>query len=64
MIAGRLHWRDNGPRDAGSSVKKLAPRKELAAFDFDSGRLALTEAGSKKRASLHVVQGAEAFREL
>jgi formamidopyrimidine-DNA glycosylase len=63
MIAGRLHWRDNSSRDAGSSVKKPAPRKELAAFDFDSGSLALTEAGSKKRASLHVVQGAEAFRD-
>ena len=64
MIAGRLHWRDNSSRDAGSEVKKLAPRKELAAFDFDSGSLALTEAGSKKRASLHVAQGAEALRDL
>jgi formamidopyrimidine-DNA glycosylase len=47
MIAGRLHWR---ARDA-----KLAGRQSLAAFDFPEGSLVLTEAGSKKRASLHVV---------
>jgi len=49
MIAGRLHWR---PRDA-----KLAGRQSLAAFDFPTGSMVLTEAGSKKRASLHVVSG-------
>jgi len=49
MIAGRLHWR---PRDA-----KLAGRQSLSAFDFPDGSLVLTEAGSKKRASLHVVSG-------
>ncbi len=53
MIAGRLHWR---PRDA-----KLAGRQSLAAFDFPEGSLILTEAGSKKRASLHVVAGEEAL---
>jgi formamidopyrimidine-DNA glycosylase len=47
MIAGRLHWR---PPDA-----KLAGRQTLAAFDFPDGSLVLTEAGSKRRASLHVV---------
>jgi len=51
MIAGRLHWR---ARDA-----KLAGRQSLAAFDFPNGSLVLTEAGSKKRASLHVVSGEE-----
>jgi formamidopyrimidine-DNA glycosylase len=50
MIAGRLHWR---PREA-----KLAGRQNLAAFDFPDGSLVLTEAGSKKRASLHVIEGA------
>jgi formamidopyrimidine-DNA glycosylase len=50
MIAGRLHWR---PRDA-----KLAGRQNLGAFDFPEGSLVLTEAGSKKRASLHVIEGA------
>ena len=49
MIAGRLHWR---PRGA-----KLSGRQNLAAFDFSEGSLVLTEAGTKKRASLHVVRG-------
>jgi formamidopyrimidine-DNA glycosylase len=51
MIAGRLHWR---PPQA-----KLAGRNALAAFDFPGGSLVLTEAGSKRRASLYVVRGEE-----
>src|SRR5437773_1195988 len=51
MIAGRLHWRSPG--------FKLGRRGTLAAFDFANGSLVLTEAGSKRRASLHVVEGAE-----
>jgi formamidopyrimidine-DNA glycosylase len=51
MIAGRLHWK---PPQA-----KLAGRNALAAFDFPAGSLTLTEAGSKRRASLHVVRGEE-----
>jgi formamidopyrimidine-DNA glycosylase len=54
MIAGRLHWRAPGV--------KLAGRNSLAAFDFPAGSLLLTEAGSKRRASLHVVSGQEALR--
>ena len=54
MIAGRLHWKEPGAR--------LAGRSALAAFDFPHGTLTLTEAGAKKRASLHVVQGEEALR--
>ena len=54
MIAGRLHWR--------ASEAKLAGRQTLAAFDFPNGSLVLTEAGSKRRASLHVVRGEEALR--
>jgi len=49
MIAGRLHWHE--------AEARLIPRRTLAAFDFDSGSLSLTEAGSKKRASLHIVEG-------
>jgi len=49
MIAGRLHWK---PPQA-----KLAGRNALAAFDFPTGSLTLTEAGSKRRASLHLVRG-------
>jgi formamidopyrimidine-DNA glycosylase len=51
MIAGRLHWR---PLDA-----KLGGRQNLAAFDFPHGSLVLTEAGSKRRASLFVLRGEE-----
>jgi len=51
MIAGRLHWRAAGAR--------LAGRQSLAAFDFPNGSLVLTEAGTKRRASLHVVAGEE-----
>jgi formamidopyrimidine-DNA glycosylase len=49
MIAGRLHWR--------SPNVKLGGRQNLAAFDFPNGSLVLTEAGAKRRASLHVVSG-------
>ncbi|MGA9798613.1 MAG: DNA-formamidopyrimidine glycosylase family protein [Terriglobales bacterium] len=56
MIAGRLHWR---PPKA-----KLAGRKGLAAFDFPTGSLVLTEAGTKHRASLSVLAGEEAVRSL
>ena len=54
MIAGRLHWKPAGA--------KLAGRNALAAFDFPNGSLTLTEAGSKRRASLYVVRGEEALR--
>ena len=54
MIAGRLHWRAPGA--------KLAGRQSLAAFDFPNGSLVLTEAGSKRRASLHVLSGEEGLR--
>ena len=51
MIAGRMHWK---ARDA-----KLGGRQNLAAFDFPNGSLTLTEAGSKRRAALHVISGEE-----
>jgi formamidopyrimidine-DNA glycosylase len=56
MIAGRLHWR---PPQAS-----LAGRNHLAAFDFPKGSLVLTEAGTKRRASLHLVSGEEALRSM
>jgi formamidopyrimidine-DNA glycosylase len=49
MIAGRLHWRDRNT--------KLSGKQSLAAFDFPNGSLVLTEAGSKRRASLHLIKG-------
>ncbi|MGA3040082.1 MAG: DNA-formamidopyrimidine glycosylase family protein [Bryobacteraceae bacterium] len=56
MIAGRLHWRPPRP--------KLRGRQNLAAFDFAHGSLTLTEAGSQRRASLHLVRGEEGLRSL
>ena len=55
MIAGRLHWKD-GPRKTS--------KRDLAAFYFDSGTLTLTEAGTQRRASLHLLAGEAALREL
>ncbi|NND04312.1 MAG: formamidopyrimidine-DNA glycosylase [Acidimicrobiia bacterium] len=56
MVAGRLHWHPPG---------KAIPRKYgLAALDFRDGTLLLTEAGTKRRASLHLVIGDEALHEL
>ena len=49
MIAGRLHWYDERA--------KTAKGRSVAVFEFSSGSLTLTEAGTQKRASLHVVQG-------
>src|SRR6202795_3702601 len=54
MIAGRLHWRARGA--------KLAGRQSLGAFDFPSGSLVLTEAGTTHRASLHVLTGEQGLR--
>jgi formamidopyrimidine-DNA glycosylase len=55
MIAGRLHWHPAGV--------ELARKSSLVAFDFGNGTLTLTESGSKKRASLHVVRGETALAE-
>jgi formamidopyrimidine-DNA glycosylase len=61
MIAGRLHWRDLDPK---KDRPKLGGRNNLAAFDFPNGSLTLTEAGTKRRASLHLVQGEESLAAL
>jgi formamidopyrimidine-DNA glycosylase len=53
MIAGRLRWRDEPP--------KIGSKAVLAVFEFETGHLLLTEAGSKKRASLHLVEGEAAL---
>jgi formamidopyrimidine-DNA glycosylase len=55
MIAGRLHWKAPGAQPPG--------KVGLAAFDFPNGTLVLTEAGTKKRASLHLVRGEAALAE-
>ena len=56
MVAGRLHWSKPGV--------KLTPKRALASLDFAQGTLVLTEAGSQRRASMHVVQGEDRLREL
>jgi len=55
MIAGRLHWREPGV--------KLRRKYDSAAFDFAEGSLVLSEAGTKNRASLHVVRDEDALDE-
>src|SRR5215471_11812022 len=55
MIAGRLHWKRAGTKPPG----KIG----LAAFDFSTGTVVMTEAGSKRRAAIHLVQGEAALRE-
>src|SRR5262249_24958663 len=52
MIAGRLHWKEGKPK---------ANKRNVAGFDFPAGALILTEAGTKKRASLHLVLGEAAL---
>jgi formamidopyrimidine-DNA glycosylase len=75
MIAGRLHWYGvDGTSDgkagkrsvgkSGAAKVKLGGRQNLAAFAFSSGTLVWTEAGSQKRASLHMAGGEEGLREL
>ena len=61
MIAGRLHWRDLDPKKGRPT---LGGRNNLASFDFPHGSLTLTEAGTKRRASLHLVQGEAALTDL
>ena len=56
MIAGRLHWKSAGAKPPG----KIG----LAAFDFSTGTLTLTEAGTKKRAAIHLVRGEAALQAL
>lgn len=56
MIAGRLHWRQNGG--------PVSPHGNFAAFDFPTGSLLWSEAGTRKRASLHLVAGKDALRML
>ncbi len=56
MIAGRLHWRQPN--------QKLSGRQNLAAFEFQDGSLVLTEAGTKRRASLHLLHGEEGLQSI
>jgi formamidopyrimidine-DNA glycosylase len=61
MIAGRLHWHDGRPK---ASAKKSARSRTLAVFELANGSLSLTEAGTQRRASIHVVAGDEGLNAL
>jgi formamidopyrimidine-DNA glycosylase len=63
MIAGRLHWKERTRAGTGPAPAKFS-KNHLAAFHFDNGLLTLTEAGTQRRASLHLVQGEAALRAL
>jgi formamidopyrimidine-DNA glycosylase len=63
MIAGRLHWREK-PTGQKPSAGYKSSKNLLATFDLSSGILTLTEAGSQRRASLHVVEGETGLRAL
>jgi len=77
MIAGRLHWKDfpalqRATRNAGGAITRppskalltTKSKNHLASFQFDNGVLSLTEAGTQRRASLHLIKGEEALRAL
>jgi formamidopyrimidine-DNA glycosylase len=67
MIAGRLHWKDAvAQKPAGPSAKASfrLPKNQLAVFHFENGRLSLTEAGTQRRASLHLIKGEAELQEL
>ncbi|MGQ0762641.1 MAG: DNA-formamidopyrimidine glycosylase family protein [Acidobacteriota bacterium] len=66
MIAGRLHWKEIGSTARVSGREKKSalkfPKNTLAIFHFENGQLSLTEAGTQRRAALHIVQGEEGLR--
>ncbi|HYN26090.1 MAG TPA: DNA-formamidopyrimidine glycosylase family protein [Pyrinomonadaceae bacterium] len=64
MIAGRLHWHDGGSKASQSKLSNSPKKRGLAAFEFSNGTLSLTEAGSQRRSSLHLVQGEAGLQHL
>jgi formamidopyrimidine-DNA glycosylase len=64
MIAGRLKWQPNGAAPGRATVPppRLAGKAALAALDFENGTLVMTEAGSRRRASIHLLRGEAAVR--
>jgi formamidopyrimidine-DNA glycosylase len=64
MIAGRLHWKDQAEARASARAPRKTSKTRLAAFEFNNGTLSLTEAGTQKRASLHLIASEAGLREL
>ena len=65
MIAGRLHWKDGAKSAAKKGgAARLPNKRNLATFEFSNGTLTLTEAGTQRRASLHLIAGEEGLERL
>ncbi len=64
MIAGRLHWKERVKTPKSSPSKNSVSKTHLAAFEFNNGTLSLTEAGTQKRASLHLIASEAGLRDL
>ena len=67
MITGRLHWKvtsGTGATRSGQKTVRLRPKRDLAVFEFDNGTLSLTEAGTRRRASLNIFEGEDMVRTL
>ena len=64
MVAGRLHWHEGQSKASQSKLSKSPKNRGLAAFQFSNGTLSLTEAGSQRRASLHLVTGEAGLQRL
>src|SRR5262249_397770 len=67
IVAGRLHWKDAVTEKLSAVPAKVGfklPKNQLAVFHFENGILSLTEAGTQRRASLHLVKGEDELREL
>src|SRR5258705_8330760 len=66
MIAGRLHWKQETTANQSNKTKFSSSKlkAQLATFQFDNGILSLTEAGTQRRASLHLVEGEAGLRAL
>src|SRR6266542_6693225 len=64
MIAGRLHWREGVAKQPAKASRPSKYKAQLATFHFDNGVLWLTEAGTQRRASLHLVTGEDGLSRL
>ena len=64
MIAGRLHWKDGNATIKRAGPAKLPNKRNLAVFEFSNGTLSLTEAGTQRRASLHLIKSEDELKRL
>src|ERR1043166_3624490 len=66
MIAGRLHWKEHVVSSSRKAPRRISKpsKRDLAVFEFENGTLSLTEAGTQRRASLHLVTGEAGLRDL